>query len=86
MHGMLRTDRDDRRLRSWTHSTIRVALTHGVMSPLLPKADMCGAKGYVCLVPKADIRPHSINSSARERSEYGTVRPRALAVVRLIIN
>src|SRR5512144_1281846 len=29
---------------------------------------------------------HSINSSARERSEYGIARPKALAVLRLIIN
>ena len=27
----------------------------GVMSALPPKADMCGAKGNVCFVPKADI-------------------------------
>src|SRR3974377_22619 len=29
---------------------------------------------------------HSINSSARERSEYGIVRPKALPVVGLILN
>jgi len=57
-----------------------------IMSALPPKADVCSAIVHVCFGPIADIARHSINSSARERSEYGIVRPRALAVVRLIIN
>src|SRR3974390_3325931 len=36
--------------------------------------------------PGADIASYSIISSARERSEGGTVRPSALAVLRLITN
>ena len=55
------------------------------MSALPPKADMCSALGDVRLVPIADIAPsHSITSSARASSEGGTVRPSALAVLRLI--
>ena len=53
------------------------------MSALPPEADMCSAKSHVCL--KADIPPsHSITSSAVARSDCGTVRPSALAVLRLM--
>ena len=63
-----------------------------VMSALPPKADMCGATRYVRFVPIADIRytncefmfRYSITSSASPISEFGTLRPRALAVFRLI--
>src|SRR5262249_22563266 len=57
-----------------------------VMSALPPKADMCGATRDVRFGPKADIADYSIISSVRERSEGGTVRPIALAVLRLITN
>src|SRR4029078_13168776 len=57
------------------------------MSALPPKADVCGAMSHVGFGPIADIvSSHSISSSSRERSEYGIVRPKALAVVRLTIN
>src|SRR5262249_34981940 len=54
-----------------------------VMSALPPKADMCGATRDVRLGPKADTK-FSITSSARAISVGGTVRPSALAVLRLI--
>jgi hypothetical protein len=57
-----------------------------VMSALTPKADMCAALRMSAMGQKRTWVPYSINSSARERSVYGTVRPRDLAVVRLIIN
>jgi hypothetical protein len=50
------------------------------MSALPPKADIAGRELNVRFVPKADIAPgQSINLSTRERSEYGLVRPSALA-------
>ena len=52
------------------------------MSALPPIADMCSAKTNVRFVPKADI--YSITSSAMESTLDGTVRPSALAVLRLI--
>ena len=49
------------------------------------KADMCSALGDVCFVPIADItRSHSITLSARPISVFGTLRPSAFAVLRLI--
>src|SRR5262245_51299662 len=59
--------------------TFRSAIT---MSALPPKADMCGATRDVRYGPKADI--HSITSSARAMSVGGTLRPRLLAVERLM--
>src|SRR5262249_28121840 len=60
-------------------------LPHKVMSALHPKADMCGATRDVRFGPKADMPPvHSITSSAAFRSPCGTVRPSALAVLRLM--
>src|SRR6476646_10058061 len=57
------------------------------ISALAPKADMARRGRHVCFVPKADILvPYSITSSARASTEGGTVRPSALAVLRLIIN
>ena len=53
-----------------------------VMSALPPTADMCGATRDVRFVPIADI--YSITSSAMEITLDGTVRPSALAVLRLI--
>src|SRR5262245_60826579 len=54
-----------------------------------PKADMCDATRDVCFGPKADIANlialfHSIKWSARPISVLGTLRPSALAVLRLI--
>src|SRR5262245_2501802 len=46
-------------------------------------ADMCSARANVRFGQKADIN-YSITSSARARSAGGTVRPRDLAVLRLI--
>ena len=56
------------------------------MSALPPKADIGGMSTDVCFVPEADIAAYSISSLARERSELGSVRPSALAVLRLITN
>ena len=56
-----------------------------VMSALTPKADMCSALAHVCFGPIADILlDYSIISSARACSAAGTVRPRSLAVFRLM--
>src|SRR6516165_7113473 len=61
-----------------------------VMSALPPKADIGTQSRNVRFVPGADIlrcgrdRPHSITSSARARTDGGTARPSALAVLRLI--
>jgi len=52
-----------------------------VMSALPPKADMCSAVAHVCFGP--DIT-YSITSSALASSDCGTVRPRVLAVLRLM--
>src|SRR5262249_12612816 len=59
-----------------------------VMSALPPEADMCSATSDVRFGPKADIGHlfYSITSSARPSSEIGTVRPSALAVLRLMIS
>src|SRR6516164_5253692 len=43
-------------------------------------------KRHVSFGPEADFANYSMISSARERSEGGTVRPSALAVLRLITN
>ena len=57
-----------------------------VMSALHPKADMCGAKRNVRLVPKANscrcsnFQDYSTTSSARASNDGGTVRPSILAV------
>src|SRR5262249_24743431 len=56
---------------------------HNGMSALHPKADMCGAIADVCFGPKADIATYSITSSARARTDGGTVMPSAFAVLRL---
>src|SRR5262250_1587589 len=48
-------------------------LPQTVMSALPPKADMCGARAYVCFGPIADIRPHSIDqfiSAAEQRLRH----------------
>ena len=55
-----------------------------VMSALPPKADIAERVLDVRFVPKACIVAYSISSSARESTELGTVRPSALAVLRLI--
>jgi hypothetical protein len=54
------------------------------MSALPPKADMRGPARDVRYGPIADIDAYSITSSARVSSVGETVRPRALAVLRLI--
>jgi hypothetical protein len=55
------------------------------MSALPPIADIPGGNQHVRFVPIADIAPaYSITSSARASSDGGTVRPSALAVLRLI--
>jgi hypothetical protein len=60
------------------------------MSALPPKADIAECDRHVVFVPLADIlgssskRRYSITSSARTSRDDGTVRPRALAVLRLI--
>src|SRR5439155_2024889 len=57
---------------------------------LPPKADVHPRSCYVAFVPKAAVSnrskaaPYSITSSARASSVSGTVRPSALAVLRLI--
>src|SRR5262245_26034081 len=63
----------------------RTCALQNVMSALPPKADMCSAHAHVCFGPKADMEPsHSITSLALARSDGGTERPSALAVLRLI--
>jgi hypothetical protein len=60
------------------------------MSTILPKADIHRARRDVRFVPKADIQRcgkrccYSITSSARATSVGGMVRPRAVAVLRLM--
>jgi hypothetical protein len=49
-----------------------------------PKADIETQSPDVHFVPKADIAPHSITSSARASSEAGMVNLSALAVLRLM--
>ena len=56
------------------------------MSALPPKADMCSATRNVRFGPIADVARYSIISSARACSAGGTLRPSALAVLRLITN
>jgi hypothetical protein len=62
------------------------------MSALPPKADIARRQLDVRFVPKADsciaakTRVHSINSSASDKNDAGTVSPSALAVVRLMTN
>ena len=49
------------------------------------KADMCGAERHVRFTPESGHAAiHSINSSARPASVFGTVTPSALADLRLM--
>ena len=51
------------------------------MSAFPPKADVCSANRHVCFGPIADIgKFQSITSSARARTDWGTVMPSAFAV------
>jgi hypothetical protein len=50
------------------------------MSALPPKADIGRRDWDVCFVPIADIFNYSITSSANNKNDSGTVRPRPLAV------
>src|SRR5258708_6072486 len=63
-------------------------LTDLAMSALPSEADIRASLQPVCFVPEADscsaTRRYSITSSARASNEGGTVRPSALAVLRLI--
>src|SRR5262245_50631793 len=59
-------------------------LPQTVMPALPPKADMCGCDG-ACLL-RARSGHHWIIWSARASSGGGTVRPSALAVLRLIVS
>ena len=54
--------------------------------PIFPQTtDITRQSGYFRKVPKPEVGSlHSITSSARARSEGGTVRPSTLAVFRLI--
>jgi hypothetical protein len=65
-------------------ATAKADMPQMIMSALHPIADMCSALAHVCFGPKADIPIHSITSSARASTAGGTVRPSALAVLRLI--
>src|SRR5262245_18442864 len=49
-----------------------------------PNSDIDCVFRHVCFGPKADMFAYSITSSARASNEAGTVRPSALAVLRLI--
>ena len=61
------------------------SLGTAVMSALPPKADMCGAtRRCTALCQKRTLPAYSITLSARSSSVGGTVRPSALAVLRLI--
>jgi len=55
-----------------------------IMSALGQKRTFRPRNVMSALPPKADIVAYSISSSARESTELGTVRPSALAVLRLI--
>src|SRR5215469_85930 len=56
------------------------------MSALPPKADIAECDRHVRFVPKADIRPTPIRSRRRQAvgGVRGTLRPKALAVFRLM--
>ena len=56
------------------------------MSALPPKADMCVELEMSALGHKRTLESYSINSLARARRDVGTLRPSALAVLRLITN
>ena len=67
----------------------RTGRVRGVMSALLPKADIEQASPNVCYVPKSDslhrgkkVPCYSITSSARPSNDIGTVMPSAFAVLR----
>ena len=62
------------------------AASDAARSALRSEADMRGTLGHVRLGPTTDFVSYSIISSARDSSEGGTVRPSALAVLRLITN
>ena len=68
-------------------ATAKADMPQMVMSALPPKADMCSANRHVCFGPIADIPYfHSITSLALASNVGGTLRPSALAVLRLITN
>jgi len=56
------------------------------MSALPPEADIGVTYRHVCFGPEADFASYSMISSTQERSEGGTVRPSALAFLRLMTN
>ena len=56
------------------------------MSALPPSATEQRTLPEVREVPQADVAVHSITSSARASNVAGTSRPRALAVLRLIVS
>jgi hypothetical protein len=73
---------------------IRIMTDYGTIpatSALPSKADISHSERHVCFVPGTDASRcskncgYSITSSARSKIEVGTTRPRALAVVRLIV-
>ena len=70
-------------VRSGSLADLQMSLIPHVCLP--PKADIKRLGGNVRFVPEGDIAlAHSITSSAVESSDCGTVRPSALAVLRLI--
>jgi len=81
-------------IRDW-QSSLWVKTRHGVLKSqcrFTPKADIAERNRHVRFVPKADVlrcskeRRYSITSSARPSISGGTVRPNALAVLRLMIS
>ena len=67
-------------------ATAKADFPQKAMSALPPKADMCSATRDVRFVPKADIPPFIRSPRRRDRSAAsGTLRPSALAVLRLRI-
>jgi hypothetical protein len=54
------------------------------MSALPPKADIAQRDCHVRFVPKADIALQSITSSARASKDWGTDKPSAFAVFKLM--
>src|SRR5258708_35997553 len=58
-------------------------MSRATTSAVPPTADIVGHRGHVRKVPRAEVRSYSITLSARRSSEGGTVRPSAVAVLRL---
>src|SRR6476646_3146045 len=95
MHKMLVSEPSLTELIAWPQSRggpfrakLRRTQSEYMFSALPPNSDIARHSRHVSKVPEADscsaTRRYSITSSARASNEGGTVRPSALAVLRLI--